>query len=68
MFEKFPFERTRGTSARIAAVLAAVALAAVTAPAQAANCGNGAGGFDPWLGQFKSKAAAQGISGGALSA
>ena len=68
MFKKFPFERTRATSARIPAVLAAVALAAVTAPAQAANCGNGAGGFEPWLGQFKSKAAAQGISGGALSA
>ena len=67
MFEKLQFDGMHGTNRRILAVLAALAFAAVTAPAQAAKCGNGAAGFESWLGQFKTKAAAQGISGKALS-
>ncbi len=43
------------------AVLALSALLAATT-AEAAQCGNGAGGFQTWLGQFKREAAAKGIS------
>ena len=43
------------------AVLALSALLATTT-AEAAQCGNGAGGFQTWLGQFKREAAAKGIS------
>ncbi len=68
MFGKLQFAGMHGTNRHIFAVLAALALAAPAAPAQAANCGNGAAGFNAWLGQFKTKAAAQGISGKALSA
>src|SRR4029079_12114759 len=48
---------------------AAVALLAVTLPAAAfaQDCGNSGGGFDSWLETFKGKAAAQGISQGAIS-
>ena len=36
-------------------------MALVTKPALAAKCGNGAGGFNSWLTQFKKEAAARGI-------
>lgn len=36
-------------------------LALFSSPAFAAKCGNGAGGFNSWLGQFKKQAAAKGI-------
>ena len=47
---------------------AAFVLAAPASTANAASCGNGPGGFNAWVGAFKSRAAGQGISGGALSA
>jgi lytic murein transglycosylase len=46
----------------------ALLLAALAPAAHAASCGNGAGGFGPWLANFKKQAAAQGISQGAISA
>ena len=57
--------RLNGTARRAAAV----ALLAVTLPAAAfaQDCGNSGGGFDSWLERFKGKAAAQGISQGAIS-
>ncbi len=39
----------------------ALALSLISGPALAAKCGNGAGGFNRWLGQFKKEAAARGI-------
>ncbi|HRD78341.1 MAG TPA: lytic murein transglycosylase, partial [Hyphomicrobiaceae bacterium] len=40
----------------------AVATATLAAPALAADCGNDGAGFDAWLGRFKGRAAAQGIT------
>ena len=37
-------------------------LALVSGPALAAKCGNGAGGFNSWLGQYKKEARKRGIS------
>lgn len=42
-------------------------LAATTGQASAADCGHDGGGFDSWVGRFKTKAAAQGISSATLS-
>ena len=39
-----------------------LALAVISGPALAAKCGNGAGGFNSWLGQFKKEARKKGIS------
>jgi lytic murein transglycosylase len=39
-----------------------LALLFTSSPAMAAKCGNGAGGFNSWLAQFKKEAAAKGIS------
>ncbi|MFN0219786.1 MAG: lytic transglycosylase domain-containing protein [Hyphomicrobium sp.] len=47
---------------------AAVAAIACSAPALAADCGSGAGGFGVWLNRFVDKAAAQGISQRAINA
>ncbi|AXS39631.1 lytic murein transglycosylase [Breoghania sp. L-A4] len=50
---------------RIARLIAGAALAAVlgcVGPAAAASCGNGPGGFNAWLADFKRQAVAQGIS------
>ncbi len=57
--------RLNGTARRGAAV----ALLAVTLPAAAfaQDCGNSGAGFEAWLERFKGKAAAQGISQGAIS-
>ena len=46
----------------------AVMLTLAFQPAQAAKCGNTGAGFDRWLGDFKKRAAAQGISKRTLSA
>lgn len=48
---------------------AAIAVCVIIASATAASaqCGRGAGGFDTWLGQFRSRAAAQGVSQRAIS-
>ena len=44
-------------------ILAAALLAAgISTPAFAAQCGNNAGGFNNWIGQFKSEAAQRGVS------
>lgn len=45
-----------------------LSLAIASSAAGAADCGNGPGGFESWLGRFKAKAASQGISGSALAA
>lgn len=50
-----------GRSAAGAAIALVMALGA-TAGAALADCGNEAGGFGAWLGRYKAKAAAQGIS------
>jgi membrane-bound lytic murein transglycosylase B len=50
-------------------MLAAVAMAAVVpTAASAAQCGDGAAGFDGWLAAFKTEAAKQGISANAINA
>jgi lytic murein transglycosylase len=48
--------------------LAVALLAAGPLSAHAATCGNGPGGFGPWLTNFKKQAAAQGISASSISA
>lgn len=52
--------RTAIRSAAVALAMLPVALASATS-ATALGCGNGAGGFDTWLTQFKAHAASQGI-------
>jgi lytic murein transglycosylase len=54
-------------SKRWAYVLVCALCAALPATAFAQDCGNAAGGFEPWLQRFKSKAAAQGISQTAIA-
>ncbi len=49
------------------AAAAALMLAAVPWAASAADCGDNAGGFASWLAQFKTRAAAEGISPAAIS-
>ncbi len=46
---------------------ACIVLLASTSPVLAASCGSGGGGFENWLAQFKSEAAAQGVSDATLS-
>lgn len=58
--------RPIGSGILTAAAFAFV-LAITPSLAHAAECGDGAGGFDSWLAKFKSRAAAQGISGSAIS-
>lgn len=55
----------RITSFRLLAVLAATCLLGA-GQAQAAACGNTASGFQAWLGGFKQRAAARGISGATI--
>ncbi|MBW3099174.1 lytic murein transglycosylase [Pseudohoeflea coraliihabitans] len=44
-------------------ILAALAISVgMAGPAVAASCGNNAGGFNNWVGQFKQEAAARGVS------
>ncbi len=44
-----------------------LALGLMSSPALAAKCGNGAGGFNSWLTQFKKEAAAKGIKKSVLN-
>ena len=46
----------------------ALSLLACSQPAAAAQCGNGSGGFDRWLTQFKGEAAASGIKATTIAA
>ena len=55
-------------SRRCVAAIAAVLVVSLPSMAHAADCGNDAGGFTPWLGRFKASSAAQGISPRALAA
>jgi lytic murein transglycosylase len=59
--------RTHKYSRWQATVVALMVLFTIS-PASAAQCGRDGGGFSSWLESFKSKAAAQGISGRTLSA
>jgi lytic murein transglycosylase len=51
----------------MAASLSVLALATLAAPASAASCGNGPGGFEAWISAFKQRAAANGIAGGTIN-
>ena len=53
----------------VAAVLAAVAVVAWTGgSAEAAQCGNGPGGFESWKQQFGEEARARGVGANAIAA
>ena len=56
-----------GTRYWLRSTLAGVMLA-FASPVLAASCGDGAGGFDAWLAQYKREAVAQGISSDVVSA
>ena len=62
-----PLTNSRSTGAQLGAAAFALVLAALPGAASAADCGNDAGGFPAWLGQFKTKATAQGISAATAS-
>ena len=47
---------------RFGFLVAALLAAGISSPAFAAKCGNNAGGFNTWIGQFKAEAASQGVS------
>jgi len=49
-------------------LLSAAVLTLWAAPAVAASCGNGPGGFEPWKQQFATEARAKGISASGISA
>src|ERR1700743_3968534 len=51
-----------------AAMLAALAIASVGAKANAAQCGNGPGGFDAWKRQFSEEARSKGVGSAGLGA
>jgi membrane-bound lytic murein transglycosylase B len=51
-----------------AAVAAAAMLACLNSQADAAQCGNGAGGFEAWKQQFSGEARAKGVGGAGISA
>jgi lytic murein transglycosylase len=51
----------------MAAVVVVVVAGGIGLPAHAQTCGNDAGGFDRWLTQYRSAAAAQGISQATLA-
>ncbi len=53
---------------RTAAGLLAAAMILACSPALAAQCGEGGGGFDGWLQQFKAQAAAKGIKPATIAA
>lgn len=57
---------TDTTRRRALSALAIATLLASSSAVEAASCGNGAGGFAPWLASFKKQAAAQGISQSAI--
>ncbi len=59
--------KARLTSIRALAATVALALGVTAAPALAAQCGNGPGGFNQWKQQFAQEAQRAGISGGTIN-
>ncbi len=59
--------RSRNTRLRLLATFGLTAMLMAPTSAGAAPCGNGPGGFNPWLSQFKLEASAKGISGRTIS-
>jgi lytic murein transglycosylase len=59
--------RSRNTGLRLLAAFAVTAMLMAPTSAGAAPCGNGPGGFNTWLSQFKTEASAKGISGRTIS-
>jgi lytic murein transglycosylase len=59
------FSRNRAASAAKGAAI--VLLLTLAASPASAKCGNGAGGFDSWLQDFKSRASSDGISKGTIA-
>jgi lytic murein transglycosylase len=57
----------RARAPAAAMVVLGLSLSAMPSAGVARDCGNGAGGFSSWLAQFKARAAAQGISAGAIA-
>ncbi len=53
---------------KLARIACVIAIVGSVHPAAAAQCGNGAGGFDRWLAQFKIEATASGITSGTIAA
>ena len=58
---------SRNTRINLLAGVAVAAMVTATTTAEAARCGNGPGGFNTWLSQFKAEARAKGISGRTIS-
>ncbi|MBA2125904.1 lytic transglycosylase [Hyphomicrobium methylovorum] len=57
----------RGAKRKFAAFALALSVFALPTAGVAAQCGNGPAGFNAWLEQFKSRAAAQGIKPGVIA-
>ena len=59
--------RSRNTRLDLLAAFAVTAMLLAPTSTGATPCGNGPGGFNPWLSQFKLEASAKGISGRTIS-
>ena len=59
---------TKASKLATATFLALAALSSFAAPANAARCGNGPGGFEAWKGEFSREAGAKGIGSTAIAA
>ena len=59
---------TTGSKLATATFLALAALSSLAPPANAAQCGNGPGGFEAWKGEFAREAGAKGIGATAVAA
>jgi membrane-bound lytic murein transglycosylase B len=61
-------QMTKASKLATATFLALAALSSFAAPANAARCGNGPGGFEAWKGEFSREAGAKGIGSTAIAA
>ena len=61
-------QMTTGSKLATATFLALAALSSLAPPANAAQCGNGPGGFEAWKGEFAREAGAKGIGPTAVAA
>src|SRR5258708_14095902 len=59
---------TKGSRLATATFLALAALASLAPHANAAQCGNGAGGFEAWKQEFSREAGAKGVGATAVAA